>query len=39
MKSESTHAYETPSAGVTKMVPKSRLLGHSCADYLMKKVG
>ena len=31
--------YGTPSAGVTKMAPKSRMLGHSCADYLKKKLG
>ena len=38
-KSESTHVFGTPSIGVTKMAPKSRILGHSCDDYLIKKVG
>ena len=38
-KSESTHVFGTPSVGVTKMAPKSGMLGHSCADYFIKNVG
>ena len=38
-KSESTHVYRTPSVGVTTMAPRRRMLGHSCAVYLIKKLG
>lgn len=35
----STHVYGTPSVGVTKAVPRSKMLGHSSSNYLIKKVG
>ena len=38
-KSESTHVFGTPSVGVTKIAPKSRMLGYCCAAYLIKKMG
>ena len=33
------HVFWTQRVGVAKMAPESRMLGHSCADYLVKKVG